>query len=425
MKNSCNYLVSNDLSSVGSVKYLKRNEKKLIVPHILNKLNTLKSLLRQQDSKCWEIGDLCVELMNEHQISVGQISKFTDYSKTRISHFHLTARFFPMNTRIGCNFQDCLTARQIYYRLPRLNMTPVEIRELIITMRNKTPYQVRSYFIKLLTEKEKNQHLANSAKTYIYKDRIINNCYNSDWRQVIPSIPNQSVQLFICDPPFAISPTGYISKKEDTNAMRTDCDNGYTEEQALEVTLPLFELCLPKLAPDGIMLLFQGGGKADRIEVLKKAQECGWDCLYGLIWNKGHLSMCNFQKPYLICTERILLFVRKGTKPTKYQDGLPHSDVLCFPTETQTITKKMHVGKVQYGDYHMFQKPPELLEFLVQHHSFPGDLVVEPFGCSGSGVIAASKLNRQWVYVESNKENYSWGSQRVMKAISKMTLQAG
>ena len=85
----------------------------------------------------------------------------------------------------------------------------------------------------------------------------------------------------------------------------------------------------------------------------------------------------------------------------------------------------MHSGTMEYKNYHMFQKPPELLEFLVQHHSFPGDLVVEPFGCSGSGVIAASKLNRQWVYVESNKENYSWGSQRVMKAISKMTLQAG
>lgn len=78
-----------------------------------------------------------------------------------------------------------------------------------------------------------------------------------------------------------------------------------------------------------------------------------------------------------------------------------------------------------YGDYHMFQKPPELMEFLVQHHSFPGDLVVEPYGCSGSGAIASAKLNRRWVYVESNEENYLWGSQRVMKAVSEGSVKAG
>ena len=36
----------------------------------------------------------------------------------------------------------------------------------------------------------------------------------------------------------------------------------------------------------------------------------------------------------------------------------------------------MHSGTVKYGDYHMFQKPPELMEFLIRHHSFTGDLVV-------------------------------------------------
>ena len=85
----------------------------------------------------------------------------------------------------------------------------------------------------------------------------------------------------------------------------------------------------------------------------------------------------------------------------------------------------MHSGKMEYGDYHIFQKPSSLMEFLVKHHSFPGDLVVEPFGCSGSGVIAASKLNRQWVYIESNKENYQWGSQRVQEAVSKHLVQVG
>ena len=52
-------------------------------------------------------------------------------------------------------------------------------------------------------------------------------------------------------------------------------------------------------------------------------------------------------------------------------------------------------------------------------------MVVEPFGCSGSGVIAASKLNRQWVYIESNEENYRWGSNRVFKSESELSVQTG
>lgn len=424
MRNKRKSFQGNSLSGYSRVKYLAKKNEKLIDPQAQGKLTTLKKLINEQDRKCWEIGDLCIELIDEYGLSLAQIGGFTDYSRTRISHFHLTARTFTTNDRKGCTFQDSLTARQIYQRLPRLNMTPVEIRDIIVKLRNKTPVQVRGYFIKILMDRESNQHLAYSAQSYVNKDKLIDNCHHADWRTVVSDLPNEAVQLFIADPPF---PTygGYMSKRAETNALRRDCDNGMTEEQALEVTLPLFEFCLPKLAPEGILLLFQSGGKSDRIEVLQKAQECGWECLYGLTWNKGSLATGNFMNPYLICSERILVFCRKGIKPKKYQDGLPHSDVLHFSTETKHVSKRMHSGKVEYGDYHIFQKPSTLMEFLVKHHSFPGDLVVEPFGCSGSGVIAAAQLNRQWVYIESNEENYLWGSQRVFKAVSGSSVQAG
>jgi DNA modification methylase len=424
MDKKCKVRTDKDLCDNHAVRLVSKQQSKPLPLAVLNKLNSLKTLLKQQDGKCWEIGDLCIELIDEHRLSLRHIGEFTDYSRTRISHFHLTSRTFTTNQRKGYTFQDSLTARQIHRKLPRLDMSPADIRDVIIKLRNKTPTQVRAHFVNILTEQEQNQHLAQSAQSYIYKDRLINTCHHIDWREIVPKLPDGSVQLFIADPPFATS-SGYISKRAETNALRIDCDHGTTEEQALEVTLPLFDLCMPKLAPDGVLLLFQGGGKSDRIEVLQKAQECGWDCLYALTWDKGHLSVGNFQNPYLISTERILIFARKNNKLGKYQDGLPHSDILSFPTETQHATRRMHSGKLEYGDYHMFQKPPALMEFLIQHHSFPGDLVVEPFGCSGSGVIAASKLSRQWVYIESNEKNYSWGSQRVMKAVSEQSVRAG
>lgn len=353
MRNERNRGNHKKLKEIRTVTSPRIKQEKSLSPSVIRKLKTLKTLLNQQDSKCWEIGDLCIELLDEHRLSLRQISEFTDYSRARISHFHLTSRTFVTNDRISYTFQDSLTARQIHRKLPRLDMTPAEIRDVIVKLRNKTPSQVRSHFIRILTEKEKNQHLAQSAQSYINKDRLINNCHHADWRNIVSKLPDGAVQLFIADPPFA-SQTGYISKRADTNALRTDCDHGTTEEQAMEVTLPLFELCLSKLALDGVMLLFQGGGKSDRIEVLQKAQECGWECLYALTWDKGHLSVGNFQNPYLICSERILIFGRKENKPKKYQNGLPHSDILNFPTETPHATRRMNAGKLEYGDYHMF-----------------------------------------------------------------------
>ena len=135
--------------------------------------------------------------------------------------------------------------------------------------------------------------------------------------------------------------------------------------------------------------------------------------------------MGSHQNPYYLCSEKILVFCRKGTMLKKFQNGMPHSDILDFPTETNQVTLKMNSGKMKFADYHQFQKPPALMEFLIKHHSYPGDLVVTPFGCSGVGAISALKLGRQWVYTEMNKNNYTWGSQRVLKALEESAVMAG
>ena len=395
---------------------------------VRGKVKELCKLLKEQDKKCWLIGDLCIDLLDNERLSLGQIAQLTNYSKTRISHFHRTCRIFEPNDRKGYTFQDSLTARQVYLGLPRLNMTPIQIRKRIVGMRNKTTKQVRSYFVHLLMKREMDKSFAKSGKTRLQrKGQLINACHHSDWRTIVPKLPPKSVSLFICDPAFGYTEFiegNHLSYKAKTGPMRTDCDNASPEE-ALAVTLPLFELCLPKLAEGGNMLLFQNGGRSDRLEVLQAANDNGWDCVYGLTWQKGSLTTGNFAYPYRICSERILVFCRKGERIEKGQDGLPVSTILDFPTETSSIAKKMETGKIEYGNYHLFQKPPELMEFLVAHHSYPGDLVVTPFGCSGSGAIAANKLSRRFVYVESNKNNFNYGSERIYRAIKTQSTKAG
>jgi DNA modification methylase len=401
---------------------------KRFTSEVVSKLKVLKKLLKEQDSKCWEIGDLCIDLMDNHYIPLRDIAKRTSYSKARICHFHLTARTFNSEQREGFTFQDSLTARQVGLRLPRLSMSPAEIRAVIVKLRNKTPRQVKAYFLRILYNKEQNMALAQSARASVEGNDTINRCYNTDWREVIPNLPDRSVKLFIADPPFAIyrdMKGGYLSYRSLTSPMRADCDNNTTDD-ALAVTLPLFQLCMPKLAENGVLLIFQAGGKGDRPELLIEADRCGWQCAYALTWQKGLLlTSGNNHHPYRICSERILVFCRKNESVIKNQNGMPASDILNFPTETPFVTTRMEAGSMPVGDYHIFQKPQALMEFLIQQHSYPGELVCSTFGCSGVDALAAIKLRRQWVYVESNEDNYNWGANRIAKALNEITVMAG
>ena len=144
-----------------------------------------------------------------------------------------------------------------------------------------------------------------------------------------------------------------------------------------------------------------------------------------MTWQKGNITTGNHVRPYRICSERILVFSRKGETVIKNQNGMPVSDILNYPTETFHATTRMNFGKIPFGDYHIFQKPQKLMEFLIKQHTYPGDLVCEPFSCSGSGAIASIKLNRKWVYIESNKNNYIWGKKRIQKALKEQSVGVG
>lgn len=412
--------------SKGSVK--ARKTRNPLHPEVVSKLKELKKLLDRQEKTCWEIGDVCIELMDKYYLSLRQIGEATGYTKARISHFHLTCRAFPKDKRDGFTFQDSLTARQIYNCMSRLNMSVFEVRERISKLKDRTARSVRAHFVKILMDREINQSIANSSKVGIQGGSIINNCHNADWRTVIPQLPDNSVKLIIADPPYGgyqhEKDGSYSSYQTETSGMRGDCDYG-TTDAALEVTLPLFKMCLPKLAKDGVLMLFQAGARPDNPSILIEAENQGWECKYTLTWLKGNIVVGDHHNPYRICTEKILVFTKKGEKVLRHEKGTPSSDILDFRTETMNATRKMDTGKMAYGDYHHFQKPEALMDFLVKTHTYEGDLVVENFGCSGSGVVSAIKHGRKWVYVESNQNNFAWGSGRINKVISELAVQAG
>lgn len=299
-------------------------------------------------------------------------------------------------------------------------MTPDEICHEVKKLQGRRPKQVKSYFVQMMVRRNANKAMAKSAKEMNLSKDVFNKAYHADWREIIPKIPDKSVKLIIADPPYGgyswTTDGSYLSSRCETSGLRCDTDNA-TLDKALEVTLPLFDLCLNKLTDGGCLLLYQPGGKPDRPEIIQKANETGWDCPYGLTWLKGNSSASDCSTPYAPMSERILVFVPKGTKLEWHEQGLNRSDVIDIPRITRRATLDMHHGRTEYGSIHMFQKPDELCDLLVKKHTHFQEVVFEPFGCSASGCISAGKNGRRWIYTESNKQNFEWGSSRIDKQL--------
>jgi DNA modification methylase len=144
-----------------------------------------------------------------------------------------------------------------------------------------------------------------------------------------------------------------------------------------------------------------------RIEIRDAITANHWEIAHELIWDKGNQQLCDPNEPYTIQTERLWVIHRSGDSLIDHGQDSPHSrsDILRFAPVQQSSLRP--------DDTHLFQKPETLCEFLVRKHSYPGELVFDPFGCSGSFTIAAGRLGRLWVYSESREENFRWGSQRI------------
>ena len=78
----------------------------------------------------------------------------------------------------------------------------------------------------------------------------------------------------------------------------------------------------------------------------------------------------------------------------------------CPLTAEQWAVMEMNAPDGRLGNrFHAWQKPLELAERLIRHSTKPGDNVLDPFCCTGTFLLAASKLGRISKGCEINVDN--------------------
>ncbi len=239
-----------------------------------------------------------------------------------------------------------------------------------------------------------------------------------DCLQSLAGLPDSCAHLAFADPPFNI---GY---DYDTYDDRRTADDYLTwSKRWLEAVQRV-------LRPDGTFWLAIGDEYAAELKVLA-TRELGFTCRSWVVWyytfgvncrtkfSRSHAHLFHFVKDPAAFTfnddairvpsARELVYGDKRAHPTgrlpddtwilRPQD-LPEgfsadADTWYFPRVCGTFKER--------SGWHGCQMPEQLLGRIIRASSNPGDLVLDPFGGSGTTLAVAKKLGRSYLGLELSK----------------------
>lgn len=235
------------------------------------------------------------------------------------------------------------------------------------------------------------------------------------------SLAPGSVDLVFADPPFNI---GY---KYDVYEDRKETDD------YLDWTKKWTEQVRRVLKPNGTFWLAIGDDFAAELKVLIQ-RDLGFCCRSWVIWyytfgvnctkkfSRSHTHLFHFVKDAKNFTFNIDAIRVPSARQTVYADAranakgrLPDDTWILRPQDLpegfQSNESVCYFPRVcgtfkERAGFHGCQMPEQLLARIIKVSSNPGDLVVDPFAGSGSTLIVAKKLRRDWLGFELS-ENYA------------------
>ena len=195
-------------------------------------------------------------------------------------------------------------------------------------------------------------------------ESFVNQILHGDCISVMQSMPTQSVDLVVTDPPYLVN-----YRPRDGRRCAGD-DNG-------EWLRPAFRELYRVLKPDRFCACFYGWPWIDRF--MQAWKQSGFRPVSHLTWVKEHCSREGYTKSY----HEVGFLLAKGKPPRPAE---PPSDVL--PWE--------YTG----NELHPNQKPVIGITPLIEAYSNPGDIVLDPFSGSGTTGVAARSCDRRFILIE-------------------------
>lgn len=230
----------------------------------------------------------------------------------------------------------------------------------------------------------------------------------------LKSLPNDSVDLFLVDPPYY-------------GIVKDSWDNQWRSPEAYATWLAsAFSIAKPKLKANGSLLFFGGIGKHGAhplFQVMSLVEADGWTFRNMITWKKRRAY--GKSHDYLFCREEILWYSRSAER-TEVVFNVPlTSDLRGYKGFNPNYAAKSDYKRVSnvwtdipelMAPKRNCQKPIELIQRLVETHSNEGQLVVDCFAGWGTTGMAALSLNRRFLGCEAIPEDAKAADERCVIA---------
>lgn len=127
----------------------------------------------------------------------------------------------------------------------------------------------------------------------------------------------------------------------------------------------------------------------------------------------------NAELPSHMFLEQVLVWTYKNTLGQNPKDrykqnwqaclfyrGIDAPNLDCPLTNEQWAVQEINAPDGRQGDrYHAWQKPMEIAERFIRHSTKQGDIVFDPFACTGTFLLAGAKLGRRAYGFEIDPDN--------------------
>jgi site-specific DNA-methyltransferase (adenine-specific) len=214
-----------------------------------------------------------------------------------------------------------------------------------------------------------------------HEDRL----YLGDALDLLPQVPDGSVDLIVTDPPFAID---FKAQRLNYNRKGSNVLEGYQEipeAEYGEFSKRWIAEAERVLSPTGSMYIFSGWNRLR--DILEGIDDAGLTTVNHLIW-KYQFGV--FTKKKYVTSHYHILFVVKDLKRYTF-NKIDH-----YPEDVWVINREYWKGRKKTPT----KLPSELVKKILSYSSNPGDLVLDPFLGSGTVAVVAQAEGRHFLGFE-------------------------
>lgn len=236
----------------------------------------------------------------------------------------------------------------------------------------------------------------------------------SDTIEAMSMMPDCSVDMIFADPPYFLSNNGITCNGgKMVSVNKGSWDKQFSVNQKTDFNKAWLLQCRRILKPNATIWI--SGTYHNIFNIGYLLEELGFSIINNITWQKKN------PPPNLACrcfthsTETIIWAKKKGAKHLfnydlmkQLNEGKQMKDVW---TGALTPRSEKSEGK------HPTQKPIYLLERLILASTNPGDVILDPFTGSSTTGVAAKRLGRKYIGIDSNPEYLELSQKRLQLEI--------